>query len=93
MVFAKSALDQADAGLAELAVVFPQRGGEADGGDLGGFGFHFVGFRVVGGYRTIFEVGDALGGIGVFGDHLSFVFLEDAGDLPGVVLFLGVGEV
>ena len=39
MVFAKSALDQADAGLGELVVVFPQRGGEADGGDLGGFAF------------------------------------------------------
>ena len=93
VAFAKSAFDETDAGLGELVIVFPKGGGEGDGGDFCGFRFYLGSFCGVGGCGTVFKVGDALGGIGVFGDHLGLVFLEDAGDLAGVVFFLCVGEV
>ena len=93
VVFAKRAFDEPNAGLGELVVAFAKGGGEGDGGDFGGFGFYLGCFRRVGGCSAVFKIGDALGGIGVFGDHLGLVFVEDAGDLPSLAFFLCVGEL
>jgi hypothetical protein len=55
VILAQRALNESHAGLREFVVGFPEGGGECDGGDLGGFG-------IIGGLRSVFEVGDALGG-------------------------------
>lgn len=93
VVLAKSAFDQADAGLREFVVILPQSGGEGDGSDFSGLCFDLGGFRIVGGCSPVFQVGDPLGGIGILANHLGFIFFEDAYDLSGVVFFLCVGEV
>lgn len=92
VILAEGAFDQTHAGLRERVVRFPKFGGFSDGGDLGGLGFDFGGFRFVGGFGAVFEAGDPLGGIGGVGDHIGLVFLEETGDLAGVILLFCVGE-
>jgi hypothetical protein len=78
MFLAERTFDETYAGLGELMISLPQRGGgEGDGGDFGGLHFYLGGFCVIGGFY----------------DHLSSVFFENAGDLTSVVFFLSVVEV